>query len=531
MAGYIRANGAWRTLSKVFVYASGAWRTVQGGFLYANGAWRQFFSSGLTPVIASQVTISKSGSGTITLTGTNFRWTNFSSGVYYFNRSTDNVNWTQMATGSITNPSVGGSNTKTYVLTQSDVIANTTNYYQFVVEVTSSTSTTASSTSASETVEGTRNITDLSSSSVGKTFVTLSWTASLYAGSQVVQYKQSSSPTWITDSTQSGSTTSYSVTALSSNTSYDFRIIPYTGASATGYFGNSSNIYTVSTLTSKPPNNPTGLTASNITTNSLTFSWTAPTTDSTHDAATSYIWTYNTTGVTPTGGNGTASTSVSVSPLSSSTLYYLWVIAQNADGFSSWVFTTATTLTPIITPGVPGSLSHTKSYSFVQLSNFLTRITSTQKNQQWTYQVNANYNVTWTAASNAVSYEIAVSSVNSNPGTVYASTASTNYTFSSTQINQDTVTWFFWVRGVSSDGTRGAWTSGSTGGTSTATVVTGNWALRLWRCDGSASTAGSAINTALSNLWTGVNASFTHYTTISGTIAGSSAFATSVGCV
>lgn len=45
MAGYIRANSAWRTLQKGFIYANGAWRSVQNGFLYANGAWRQFFSS------------------------------------------------------------------------------------------------------------------------------------------------------------------------------------------------------------------------------------------------------------------------------------------------------------------------------------------------------------------------------------------------------------------------------------------------------------------------------------------------------
>jgi hypothetical protein len=57
MSGYIRANSAWRTLQKGFLYANGAWRSVQNGFLYANGAWRQFFSSGLVPVIAAQVTI------------------------------------------------------------------------------------------------------------------------------------------------------------------------------------------------------------------------------------------------------------------------------------------------------------------------------------------------------------------------------------------------------------------------------------------------------------------------------------------
>lgn len=67
-----------------------------------------------------------------------------------------------MVTGSITNPAVGGTNTKTYVLTQSDVTANTTNYYRFRVEVTSSTPVTATSTSTSTTVEGTRDINDLS---------------------------------------------------------------------------------------------------------------------------------------------------------------------------------------------------------------------------------------------------------------------------------------------------------------------------------------------------------------------------------
>jgi hypothetical protein len=530
MAGYIYAGG-WKTLQKGFIYANGAWRTVQKGFVYVSGSWRQFFSSALLPTIATQVTISKSGSVLITLTGTNYRWTNYSSGVYYFERSTNNLTWTQMDTGSITNPSSGGSNTKTYVLTQSDVTANTTNYYRFRVAVTSVTGNSGTSTSSNTTVEGPRDISNLSSSAITTTSVTLSWTASLYAGSQVVQYKASSSGTWLTSSTQSGVATSASVGSLTTGTSYDFRILPWTGSSGNGYYGNYSNTYTVSTTVSKKPNNPTGLTASSITTNSLTFSWTAPTTDSSHNAADDYIWTYNTSGIEPTGGNLTSSTSVSITSLSSSTTYYLWVIARNADGNSSWVYTTATTLTAIITPGVPGSLGHTKSYSYVQLDNFLTRITSTQKNQQWTYQVNVNYNITWTAATNASYYEVAASNANSNPGTAYATSISaTNYTFSSTQINQNTITWYFWVRAVSSDGTTGAWTSGSTGGASTATVVVG-WTLRLWRCDSSASTAGSATNTSLSNLWTGVNASFTHYANIQGTVAGYFVNVNSVGCV
>ena len=45
MSGYIRANGAWRTLQKGFMYVSGAWRTLQNGYVYVNGAWRQFFTN------------------------------------------------------------------------------------------------------------------------------------------------------------------------------------------------------------------------------------------------------------------------------------------------------------------------------------------------------------------------------------------------------------------------------------------------------------------------------------------------------
>ena len=230
---YIKTNSGWNPISQIWIKVSTTWRSVSQGWINVAGTWRQFFPGGLTPVIAAQVTIAKSGSGTVTLTGTNRRWTNFTSGVYYFNSSTDDSNWSQMVTGSITNPSVGGTNTKTYVLTQSDVIANTTNYYQFAVAVTSSTPITSTSTSTSVTVEGTRDITDLSSSSVATTSVTLSWTASQYAGSQVVQYKQSSSGTWTDHSTQTGATTSVLIVGLLGGISYYFRILPYTGASAT----------------------------------------------------------------------------------------------------------------------------------------------------------------------------------------------------------------------------------------------------------------------------------------------------------
>jgi hypothetical protein len=252
---YIKTNSGWNPISQIWIKVSTTWRSVSQGWINIAGTWRQFFPGGLTPVIAAQVTIAKSGSGTVTLTGTNRRWTNFSTGVYYFDSSTDNSNWTQMDTGAITNPAVGGTNTKTYVLTQYDVTANTTNYYRFRVEVTSSTPITATSTSTSTTVEGTRDITDLSATAslLYGSVIDLSWTASQYAGSQRVQYKLSSSAIWSTFSTESGIATSVSVTGLTGGgISYNFRILPYTGASATGYYGNYSNTATASTYAGEP---------------------------------------------------------------------------------------------------------------------------------------------------------------------------------------------------------------------------------------------------------------------------------------
>jgi hypothetical protein len=256
---YIKTNSGWNPISQIWIKLTTGWRSVSQGWINVGtniaANWRQFFPGGLTPVIAAQVTIAKSGSGTVTLTGTNRRWTNFSTGVYYFDSSTDNSNWTQMNTGAITNPGSGATNAKTYVLTQYDVTANTTNYYRFRVEVTSSTPVTATSTSTSTTVEGTRDITDLSATAsllYGST-INLSWTASVSAGSQVVQYKLASSGTWSTFSTASGVATSASVTGLTGGgISYNFRILPYTGASATGYYGNYSNTATASTYAGYP---------------------------------------------------------------------------------------------------------------------------------------------------------------------------------------------------------------------------------------------------------------------------------------
>lgn len=55
--------------------------------------------------------------------------------------------------------------------------------------------------------------------------VTLNWTVGVGATSQNVQYKLSTDSTWITFSTVTGTATTETVTGLSDNLIYDFRII------------------------------------------------------------------------------------------------------------------------------------------------------------------------------------------------------------------------------------------------------------------------------------------------------------------
>lgn len=51
------------------------------------------------------------------------------------------------------------------------------------------------------------------------------WTAGAGATSQDVQYKLTSSPTWITHSNVGGSVNSADINGLTDSTSYDFRIV------------------------------------------------------------------------------------------------------------------------------------------------------------------------------------------------------------------------------------------------------------------------------------------------------------------
>lgn len=167
MPAYINVSNVWKSVTSLYVKTasggsfSNGWRTVTDGYVkvgttggpFSNG-WRRIFSSVLTPSIAFAVEISRNNATyPSTLTGTNYNWTNSTSLTYVFQKSSDNVNFTDIGSAaSIANPSSGSSNTVTYALTLPDFPAFTS-YYRFVVTAVNSTySTSATSTSSSVSV-------------------------------------------------------------------------------------------------------------------------------------------------------------------------------------------------------------------------------------------------------------------------------------------------------------------------------------------------------------------------------------------
>jgi uncharacterized repeat protein (TIGR02543 family) len=172
-------------------------------------------------------------------------------------------------------------------------------------------------------------------------------------------------------------------------------------------------------------------------------------------------------------------------------------------------------------PGSVTGLTHNKTYTYMSdLSTTLTRITSSQKRQDWTYSSKVNYNLSWTATPNATGYDIAYSTSNSNPGTVGYTSTTNSYSDYWYQSDRNTVTYYYWVRATNAQGS-GPWTSVSTGGASTASTVS-TWSLTLVNNTSGATSTATQTSTLLSYTWVGVSTTALHYARISGTVSGTS---------
>lgn len=246
---FINVNGTWKNITDMFVNVSGTWKRITDGFVNVAGTWKRFFSSALLS-IAQQVQIAQSTNATTfltTLTGTNYYW---SPGppvlTYKFQRSTNGGStWSDLDSGSITNPAFGSSNTKTYLLPSTGpsvgVLPNVLNYYRFRVDATYG-SLTAESISSSTTIQGPTNTT-IGLSDPTFASVSLSWTPSTGANRYLVYRSPDNNLFSQYASVPSGTTSIFGISDLTGGNTYYFYVVPVTGGSFAnpGYYGNNSN--------------------------------------------------------------------------------------------------------------------------------------------------------------------------------------------------------------------------------------------------------------------------------------------------
>ena len=173
-------------------------------------------------------------------------------------------------------------------------------------------------------------VTGLVAVSVAPTSVNLSWSAPASGGAASaysVQYRISGTTPWLMAGQESGST-SFIVQGLQPTTSYDFTVSAVNNI-GTGINASAITVATPSSLAL--PGAPTAVIISNITTNSMTCSWAAPSSGGTGLA---YEVRYSLSGQ----GNWNAAasnqsgTTLTITNLASGTSYDVEVIATNAAG-------------------------------------------------------------------------------------------------------------------------------------------------------------------------------------------------------
>lgn len=261
----IKTSGGWQSVKAIFAKTgSSTWKPLKNAYVKINDGiarWVSIFVAG--PEIQSQVELSQSTNATtklVTLTGTNYHWSDALTLQYKFKRSADEgTTWVTIESGTATNPSTGSSNTYTYELQDNkiDVYPNVDNLYVFEVTATSEDDVEVVSESETEMVSAARDISNLSVVTANTSYnsVKLQFDSGLYNESYYVRYI-----TGITEgyfwSAGSGSPKTITVTGLSPEKEYRFYVTPYTGgivsSFSTGY-GGTESAYVTETTESVPP--------------------------------------------------------------------------------------------------------------------------------------------------------------------------------------------------------------------------------------------------------------------------------------
>lgn len=184
-------------------------------------------------------------------------------------------------------------------------------------------------------------------SGVSKTNITVSWTAGTAvtdvtdAGTSFEVYTSdtNSTPATTTSGTTKTSPASYTYTASTSPSTQYFWVRAVNKDANSAW----SAVASATPTASKPPTVPTSITAGTKTNTSIAWSWTAPTATTTNLAATGYDYVIDSSTSDPTGaGTAITATSVTTSSLTKNTDYYLHVRSSNADGKSAWATSAVT---------------------------------------------------------------------------------------------------------------------------------------------------------------------------------------------
>ena len=90
----IKNPNGWAQAKKIFVKTPNGWVQAAKGYIKSQSGWRRFFpTSGTYPAIQQDVTLSadiSTSTGLLTLTGTNYHWSDADSYSYSFEKSTNN---------------------------------------------------------------------------------------------------------------------------------------------------------------------------------------------------------------------------------------------------------------------------------------------------------------------------------------------------------------------------------------------------------------------------------------------------------
>ncbi len=298
----------------------------------------------------------------------------------------------------------------------------------------------------------------LSASAITTSSATVSWSAVSGAASYDVDYKLTTSGTWINAATATTGT-SVNISGLASSSAYDWQV-------RTNCTNGLNSSYSAAQFTTSTPvtcNAPSGLSSSGITTSAATVSWTAVA------GANSYDVDYKLTssGTWTNAATATASTSVNIGGLSASSTYD-WRVRTNCTGgsssYSAAQFTTSTAPT-CSTAFEPNETQATAAAISSGVANSAA-ISTTTDVDYYKITTSAVSNIVYTLAGpSGVDYDLFIYN---SAGTQLGSSESGTANESVSLTNQAAGTYYIKVFGYNGANSATCYTI-----TATATIVTG----------------------------------------------------------